>query len=496
VPQAGDHVCIPDVADTNGITFSTSTTSIASLESAEQLTVSGGTLELTSTTQGSKTSRLTLSGGTLSGAGSLTIPTGGSASWTGGAMTGSGKTVISGASDADPEATLEISGASSKSVSSGRTLENHGNATFTSTASIDSGTGAIIENSGTFDLQNDSGIFFQGGTLKGVGTVEPALTVSGGQVVPGLSPGIMKVTGSYAQSPGSTLEVEIGGTTSGTGHDQLDVGTTTSLGGTLDIVTSAGFTPSADDSFTIIKCGAANCPSGQFDTVQGANLGPDLDYQVHYNATDVTLVFVDNRMVDTSLTLTANPKSLVFGESTTLSGRLTKTASVEGISGKEVILEHKPAGAGEFAPLGNPATTNADGDFSFTNVRPSKNTEYRARFAGDQASKLNASTSNVQLVKVKIKLTVTVTPTTVKLGEKPVISGVVRPVHTGSVKVTIKRGTTTLVNRKSVPLINSRYRYVYNKPPSTGTYTVIVSFVPTDGDHLGNTVTKRFKVTR
>jgi hypothetical protein len=77
VPQAGDHVCIPDVADTNGITFSTGTTSIASVEGAEQLTVSGGTLELTSTTQGSKVSGLTLSGGTLSGASSLTIPAGG-----------------------------------------------------------------------------------------------------------------------------------------------------------------------------------------------------------------------------------------------------------------------------------------------------------------------------------------------------------------------------------------------------------------------------------
>jgi hypothetical protein len=77
VPQAGDHVCIPDVADTDGITFSTGTTSIASLESTEHLTVSAGTLELTSTTQGSKTSKLTLSGGTLSGAGNLTIPAGG-----------------------------------------------------------------------------------------------------------------------------------------------------------------------------------------------------------------------------------------------------------------------------------------------------------------------------------------------------------------------------------------------------------------------------------
>ena len=47
-----------------------------------------------------------------------------------------------------------------------------------------------------------------------------------------------------------------------------------------------------------------------------------------------------------------------------------------------------------------------------------------------------------------------------------------------------------------VSLKNSRYRFVYNKPPSTGKYTVIVSFAPNDGDHLGNKVTKSLKVTR
>jgi len=163
---------------------------------------------------------------------------------------------------------------------------------------------------------------------------------------------------------------------------------TASLGGTLDIVTSAGFTPSADDSFTILKCGAANCRSGEFTTVQRTNLGPDLDYQVRYNATSVTLVFVDNRMVDASLTLTANPKSLVFGETTTLSGRLTKTADGAGISGKEVTLEHKPAGATEFTPVRRSdqtvisGQTDTSGNFSFTGVKPNKRPSTGRRLPG------------------------------------------------------------------------------------------------------------------
>jgi hypothetical protein len=68
------------------------------------------------------------------------------------------------------------------------------------------------------------------------------------------------------------------------------------------------------------------------------------------------------------------------------------------------------------------------------------------------------------------------------------------------VQLTIKRGKTVLVDQRSVSLRvslkNSRYRFVYNKPPSTGRYTVIVSFLPNDGDHLGNTATKKFRVTR
>ncbi len=336
----------------------------------------------------------------------------------------------------------------------------------------------------------------QGGTLKGVGSVDPALNVIGGTVAPGLSPGTLRAAGSYTQGSGSVLEVEIGGTVAGTGYDQLDATTTASLGGTLDIKTLSGFVPSPGSAFTILQCGATDCRSGEFAAVQGTTPGGNREYQVQYNARDVVLNVVDTSPIDTSLSLVANPNTLIFGQRTTLSGKLTRTVGGEGVSGKQVILEHKPAGATSFTQVGSGVSTDTSGNFSFTNVRPSKNTEYRARFAGDQASRLNASTSSVQLVRVKIKLTVTVTPTTMKLGEKPVIAGVVSPAHTGSVKLTIKRGKTVLVNRRSVSLSNSRYRFVYNKPPSTGSYTVTVSFVPTDGDHLGNTATKGFKVTR
>ena len=126
--------------------------------------------------------------------------------------------------------------------------------------------------------------------------------------------------------------------------------------------------------------------------------------------------------------------------------------------------------------------------------RPKK-TEYRVTFAGDHASRLNASTSDSKTVEEKVGVTLKVSSTTVKLGRKVTISGAVSPAHTGSVQLTIKRGKKVLVNQKSVPLNSSSLYKTPFKPTGTGSYTVIVSFAG-DDDHLGNTATKKFKVTR
>ena len=146
--------------------------------------------------------------------------------------------------------------------------------------------------------------------------------------------------------------------------------------------------------------GVVACRSGQFDTVQGTNVGSGLEYQVHYNATDVTLELVDDQTTNTNLALSANPSSVSSGETTTLSGMLTTAADGEGLSEEQVILNHKPAGASEFTQLGDPVTTDPNGTFSVDNVQPTGSTEYMAQFAGDQGASLNASVSDVEMVTV------------------------------------------------------------------------------------------------
>lgn len=79
-----------------------------------------------------------------------------------------------------------------------------------------------------------------------------------------------------------------------------------------------------------------------------------------------------------ALTLAASPVKIVFGKRVTLSGTLLQGAGA--LVGQSVGLSAQAAGAPSFTAL-PPATTDAAGAFTST-VAPSKNTTYKASFAG------------------------------------------------------------------------------------------------------------------
>ncbi|MDP9486294.1 MAG: S8 family serine peptidase [Actinomycetota bacterium] len=195
----------------------------------------------------------------------------------------------------------------------------------------------------------------------------------------------------------------------------------------------------------------------------------------------------------TELGFAASPLTVNYGAATLLSGRLT--SSGEPLPDKQVVLEQRPVGASDFSPVTNGArTTDADGKFSLAGVVPSKHTDYRARFAGEESSGLPASTSIARRVSVKALVSLSTATTNLKLGKSRAVSGSVGPAHTGSVKVAIKRNGA-LLTTKTLTLSSSKYGFTY-KPTSTGTYTFSASFGG-DTDHLGNTsVARSFKVVK
>lgn len=193
----------------------------------------------------------------------------------------------------------------------------------------------------------------------------------------------------------------------------------------------------------------------------------------------------------TSVTLYANPALLTYGGPTTLYGRLTSYG--EPVSGKRVILEHKPYGTASFVAI-NQRLTDANGSYAFTGLRPSRHTDYRVRFAGEPVSGLKPSASYPKRVYVKVAVYENVSATSVKLGKSLTVYGSVAPAHTGYVALTIKRNGTAISTRY-VRLNNSRYSLVYT-PPTPGTYSVVASYA-SHADHLGNTsVPRGFSVVK
>jgi VCBS repeat protein len=101
-----------------------------------------------------------------------------------------------------------------------------------------------------------------GGTLGGTATIGN-LDVTGGTVAPGASAGIL-TTVSFGLGAAGTFAVEIGGTTPGTGHDQIAVNGATTLAGTLAPTLINGFDPAPGTEFVIIATNSIGPVNGTF----------------------------------------------------------------------------------------------------------------------------------------------------------------------------------------------------------------------------------------
>jgi autotransporter-associated beta strand protein len=100
-------------------------------------------------------------------------------------------------------------------------------------------------------------------TLGGEGAIGGRVTVQGGTIAPGVSPGNLSV-GGVNFTPGSFFTVELKGTIPGSDYDQLDVSGRVVLGGSTLVVT-LNFPSTIGNSFTIIDNGGTDPIVGTFD---------------------------------------------------------------------------------------------------------------------------------------------------------------------------------------------------------------------------------------
>ncbi|MDD5064328.1 MAG: PEP-CTERM sorting domain-containing protein [Phycisphaerae bacterium] len=163
----------------------------------------------------------------------------------------------------------------------------------TGAAHTNSGDFSILELEAIVTVTGDTFINTAGGTISGIG----ALNISGvdfvnsGMVSPGLSPGILSITGDYVQSDTGILKIEIGGTVLGTDYDQLAIVGDAFLDGDLFVSAFEEFIPAPTDIFTILTVsGTGNTISGVFSNAIGTvNFIGGGTFDVLYDSTSVQL---------------------------------------------------------------------------------------------------------------------------------------------------------------------------------------------------------------
>ena len=114
------------------------------------------------------------------------------------------------------------------------------------------------------------GRFYLGGRL--IGSV---LVRQGGVFLPGFSPGKALIEGNLTLSTGTSLEMELGGDSAGTTHDQIETTGTATLAGHLDVVFRDGFAPTNGQVFELVKAGSV---AGNFSDVTVKGLAPGFTY--------------------------------------------------------------------------------------------------------------------------------------------------------------------------------------------------------------------------
>lgn len=145
--------------------------------------------------------------------------------------------------------------------------------------------GTITVNAGTLELNNVKTVANTvtvnvNGTLSGVGTI-PGPVTNNGTVAPGSSAGTLNLTGTYAQTSGGTLAIELGGLSAGQ-FDVLAVGTTATIDGAVTVTPINGFVPTNGDSWIILTAGTS---------ITGTFASLPANYTATYGANSVTLTY-------------------------------------------------------------------------------------------------------------------------------------------------------------------------------------------------------------
>ena len=177
---------------------------------------------------------------------------------------------------------LITGGALTKTGSGSFTLGRSAGNTYTGTTTVSGGTLLAINTTGSATGTGPVNVD-AGGTLGGTGMIQGNVT-NGGTVGPGNSAGTLHLGGSYTQTSGGTLEIELATLAN---YDELTIAGGANLTGTLAVSLIDNFVPQVGDVFEIVT--AADLGGSTFATTTLPMLTGGLYWNVYYSANAVTL---------------------------------------------------------------------------------------------------------------------------------------------------------------------------------------------------------------
>jgi hypothetical protein len=176
----------------------------------------------------------------------------------------------------------------------GGTFSNSGSVTLLNGSSFQS-SGNYTQTSGSTMLNiatmSVAGLVdLQGGVLSGPGTIQGSVRNAGEIDVGGNGgTGVLSISGNYMQTAAGVLDIAIGGSSAGSGLDQLTLGGTATLGGALNVSLMNSFEPALGQTFQVLTFGAR---SGDFASENGLDLGGGLHFAPQYDSGSLSLVTV------------------------------------------------------------------------------------------------------------------------------------------------------------------------------------------------------------
>jgi MBG domain (YGX type) len=174
--------------------------------------------------------------------------------------------------------------------------------------------GLTLLDGGGLSAQTPQPLQFLGGSLVGTGLVTVANTVNvinSAAISPGFPLGELDISGNYQQTASGALNIELGGNLPGTNFDLVTVtgggaGGVATLGGTLNVTLTNGFSPAKGAAFTFLT---ALSRVGAFATFNYPS--NDIGMQVSYDATSAKVTVSNLKPVVANPI--SNPAPVVYG---------------------------------------------------------------------------------------------------------------------------------------------------------------------------------------